>query len=196
MRISISAQSCDSVPPAPGWTVTMALSGSVSPESMVLDSSFFGEVDERGDLALEVGLGASPSRGEFEVGFDVVGAAREFGVVGEQGLQGACARASAAATARRRPRRWGRRFFLRWSASSRFRRGESKILPQLANLFADRGVGVFKIVNIALVYCEFICRRPAPAVLPAALVVAEVAEDNHREGDQAHSHANQSPWRV
>ena len=36
---SISAQSCDSVPPAPGWNVTMALSRSCSPERTVLYSS-------------------------------------------------------------------------------------------------------------------------------------------------------------
>src|SRR5579872_7492225 len=35
MRSSISAQSCDSVPPAPGWIVTIALRASFSPESKV-----------------------------------------------------------------------------------------------------------------------------------------------------------------
>ena len=35
MRNSISAQSCDSVPPAPGWIVTMAFLRSSSPESIV-----------------------------------------------------------------------------------------------------------------------------------------------------------------
>ena len=35
MRMSISAQSCDSVPPAPGWIVTIAFLRSSSPESIV-----------------------------------------------------------------------------------------------------------------------------------------------------------------
>ncbi len=39
MRSSISAQSCASVPPAPGWIVTMALPGSCSPPSMRCSSS-------------------------------------------------------------------------------------------------------------------------------------------------------------
>ena len=47
----------------------------------------FGEVDEGGDLAGEVGLGVLAFFGEFEVGFDVVGAAGEFGVVGEEGFE-------------------------------------------------------------------------------------------------------------
>ena len=39
MRSSISAQSCDSVPPAPGWMVTMALARSCSPPSIFLISA-------------------------------------------------------------------------------------------------------------------------------------------------------------
>src|ERR1051325_7543006 len=39
MRMSISAQSCDSVPPAPGWMMTSAPSRSCSPESRLLVSS-------------------------------------------------------------------------------------------------------------------------------------------------------------
>ena len=39
MRSSISAQSCDSVPPAPGWMVTMALARSCSPPSIFLVSA-------------------------------------------------------------------------------------------------------------------------------------------------------------
>src|SRR5687768_177210 len=39
MRSSISAQSCDSVPPAPGWIVTMALAWSCSPASIFLLSA-------------------------------------------------------------------------------------------------------------------------------------------------------------
>jgi hypothetical protein len=103
----------DSVPPAPGWTVTMALSGSVSPESMVLDSSFSAKSTEGGDLALEVGLGVFAFAGEFEVGFDVVGAAGEFGVVGEQSFEALALAHEGLRRARRRPRRWGRRSFLR-----------------------------------------------------------------------------------
>ena len=38
MRNSISAQSCDSVPPAPGWMVTMAFLQSCSPPSIFLIS--------------------------------------------------------------------------------------------------------------------------------------------------------------
>ena len=39
MRSSISAQSCDSVPPAPGWMVTIALLRSCSPPSIFLISA-------------------------------------------------------------------------------------------------------------------------------------------------------------
>ena len=52
-----------------------------------LGFELLGEVDERGDLAREVGLGVFAFAGEFEVGFDVVGAAGEFGVVGEEGFE-------------------------------------------------------------------------------------------------------------
>src|ERR1041385_6896135 len=38
MRRSISAQSCDSVPPAPGWMETMSSRSSCSPESFMLSS--------------------------------------------------------------------------------------------------------------------------------------------------------------
>src|ERR1043165_5195223 len=38
MRRSISAQSCDSVPPAPGWMETMASRSSCSPESFMVSS--------------------------------------------------------------------------------------------------------------------------------------------------------------
>src|SRR5579871_4045995 len=41
----------------------------------------------------------------------------------------------------------GSEVFSSMVASSRRRRAESKILPQIAHLFADRGVGVFKIAN-------------------------------------------------
>ena len=41
----------------------------------------------------------------------------------------------------------GSEVFSSMTASSRRRRAESKILPQIANLFADRGVGVFEIAN-------------------------------------------------
>ena len=52
-----------------------------------LGLELFGEVDEGGDLAGEVGLGVFAFAGEFEVSLDVVGAAGEFGVVGEKGLE-------------------------------------------------------------------------------------------------------------
>ena len=87
MRMSISAQSWDSVPPAPGCTTTMALSGSVSSESMVFDSSFSAKSTREGISRARSGSVFSPSLGEFEVGFDVVGAAGEFGVVGEEGFE-------------------------------------------------------------------------------------------------------------
>ncbi len=48
---------------------------------------FFREVDQSGDLANEVGLSVLAFAGEFEVGFDVVGAAGEFCVVGKEGFE-------------------------------------------------------------------------------------------------------------
>jgi len=46
-----------------------------------------GELDERGDLAVEIRLGIFAFAGEVEVGFDVVGAAGKFGVIGKEGLE-------------------------------------------------------------------------------------------------------------
>ena len=48
---------------------------------------FFGEVDQRGDLAGEIGFGSFALLGELEVGFDVVGATSQFSIVGEQGFE-------------------------------------------------------------------------------------------------------------
>jgi hypothetical protein len=107
-----------------------------------LGFELFGELDERGDLAFEVGLGGFAFAGEFEVGLDVVGAAGEFGVVGEEGFEALALAHERLRRARRRPRRWGRRSFLRWRLVRGLRREESKILPQLAHFFADRGVGI------------------------------------------------------
>ncbi len=47
----------------------------------------FGEVEQSRNLASEVGLGVFAFASQFEVGFDVVGAASEVGVVGEQGFE-------------------------------------------------------------------------------------------------------------
>ena len=47
MRISMAAQSCDSVPPAPGLIVTMALRCASSPRSMLLNSRFLGTLFPR-----------------------------------------------------------------------------------------------------------------------------------------------------
>src|SRR5271167_4858005 len=69
MRSSISAQSCDSVPPAPGWMVTMALRASFSPESSVLVSS------------------SSTLARQLEVGVDVVAAALQVGLGGQRFFQ-------------------------------------------------------------------------------------------------------------
>ena len=46
-----------------------------------------GELHQRGNLAFEVGLGRLAFLRQLEVGLDVVGAAEEFGVVGQQRLQ-------------------------------------------------------------------------------------------------------------
>ena len=48
---------------------------------------FFGEVNQGWDLADEVWLGVFAFFGEFEVGFDVVGAAGKLCVVGEEGFE-------------------------------------------------------------------------------------------------------------
>ena len=58
MRSSISAQSCDSVPPAPGWMARMAFFSSSAPESLSCSSSLL----ELGLQAVEeaVELGSSP----------------------------------------------------------------------------------------------------------------------------------------
>jgi hypothetical protein len=55
MRSSISAQSWLSVPPAPGWMVTMAARASFSPESSMPSSSFSRRAAKRLHLAARVG---------------------------------------------------------------------------------------------------------------------------------------------
>ena len=54
MRSSISAQSCDSVPPAPGWIVTIAFLRSCSPPSIFLVSPASTCVDELVEGAAEI----------------------------------------------------------------------------------------------------------------------------------------------
>ena len=54
MRISISAQSCDSVPPAPGWIVTIAFLRSSSPESIVRISPVWTSLVEPSSAAREI----------------------------------------------------------------------------------------------------------------------------------------------
>ena len=54
---------------------------------MVFDSSLSANSIERRNLAGEVGLGVFALFGELEVGLDVVGAASEFGVVGQQSFE-------------------------------------------------------------------------------------------------------------
>ena len=52
-----------------------------------LGFELLGEVDQRRDFSLEVGLDRLAFLGEFEVGLDVVLPAGEFGVVGQQRFQ-------------------------------------------------------------------------------------------------------------
>ncbi len=52
---SISAQSCDSVPPAPGWIDTMALELSYSPPSIFRTSAVSTSASSSFKLALEIG---------------------------------------------------------------------------------------------------------------------------------------------
>ena len=54
IRISISAQSCDSVPPAPGWIVTIAFFRSSSPESIVRISAVWTSRSYASSAALEL----------------------------------------------------------------------------------------------------------------------------------------------
>jgi hypothetical protein len=59
----------------------------------------------------------------------------------------------------------GSEVFSSMMASSRRRRAESKILPQIANLVADRGVGVFEIAkHRSLVYGN-LARRLNPRAI-------------------------------
>ena len=54
MRNSICAQSCDSVPPAPGWIDTSAPSRSYSPDSRLFELEVTDLLDERVELARQV----------------------------------------------------------------------------------------------------------------------------------------------
>ena len=65
----------------------MALSGSVSPESMVFDSSFSANSTSAGISRSRSGSVVFAFARQLEVGLDIVGAARELRIVGKQGLQ-------------------------------------------------------------------------------------------------------------
>ena len=76
----------------------------------------------------------------------------EFCVVGEQSFE-ALAFAHQRLRARGSAQMVGSAVFSSMAASSRRRRAESKILPQIAHFVADRGVGVFEIAkHMDLVY--------------------------------------------
>ncbi len=87
MRISISAQSCDSVPPAPGWMVTMALRAVVLTREQGLGFEFVDLGAEFVDLAFELGIDALAFTRQLEVGVDVVAATRQVGLVGQRFFQ-------------------------------------------------------------------------------------------------------------
>ncbi len=87
MRISISAQSWLSVPPAPGCTVTIAFSGSVSPESIVRVSSSSAYLPSDGDLALQLRLHRLALARQLEVRLHVAGPPLQLDIEGKLLLQ-------------------------------------------------------------------------------------------------------------
>ena len=133
-----------SVPPAPGCTVTMAFSGSVSPESMVRNSSWSTWSRRLVDLALEIGSNRFAFPSQLEIGFNVAGAPLQLGIVGQlpsirfRSRMIGCDSAGFDHSA-------GSASLVSMAASSVRRRGASKILPQTADFFADGSVSKFKI---------------------------------------------------
>ena len=99
MRSSISAQSCDSVPPAPGLMVMMAFRRSFSPESSVSVSSSAMYVSAESisrsmSCRTDSRWAASVSScGQVEIGFDVAGNASELFFRGDAAFGAACAAA-------------------------------------------------------------------------------------------------------
>ncbi len=87
MRISISAQSWLSVPPAPGCTVTIAFSAIRLAREHRLRFELLREIHQRRYLALQVRLRRLTLLRQLEVRLDVVHAPRQFGIVGQQRLQ-------------------------------------------------------------------------------------------------------------
>ena len=77
MRSSISAQSCDSVPPAPGWIVTIAFLRSCSPPSIFLVSPASTASDEIVEPAGQIVGDRLPRLGPFDEHGEIVGAAPE-----------------------------------------------------------------------------------------------------------------------
>src|SRR5580698_10466490 len=71
----------------------------------------------------------------------------------------------------------GSAIFSSTTASSRFRRDESKILPQFAYSVAHRGVGIFKVTQHRdLVYVNFVRRLNArPSAVTRAQVQAKIS---------------------
>ena len=93
MRSSISAQSCDSIPPAPGLMVMMAFRRSFSPESSVTVSSSETYVVGRGHFALDFLQERIALRGVFfflgqmKIGVDIAGHGLQLRVGSENRLR-------------------------------------------------------------------------------------------------------------
>ena len=126
MRSSISAQSCDSVPPAPGWMVTMALRASFSPESSVLVSSSSTLRAQLRDLARQTRLPPSRLRAPARSKRRCRSCGAPVRLRWPALLPGACAAASPAAIARDSPRSWGRRFSFPVRLAARGRRARQR----------------------------------------------------------------------
>ena len=73
----MSAQSCDSVPPAPGWMVTIALRPSFSPGQQAFGFQAINQIPQPVNLAPQVGFNVFPFAAQVEIGGDVVAAAHQ-----------------------------------------------------------------------------------------------------------------------
>ena len=73
MRSSISAQSCDSVPPAPGWMVTIAFLRSCSPPSIFLISAGLDFLLELVEGLRELGVDGLARLGPLDEHGEIVG---------------------------------------------------------------------------------------------------------------------------
>src|SRR5882672_5591560 len=149
MRMSICAQSCASVPPAPAWMSRNALCASISPGNMRANSSFL-SVDSRGARSFSTAarVPASPSSSASSVS----AAASLSPPVRRSSVSTVCSR-----RARSRPNSWALSglFQIAGSSSSRRTSSSRSFLASYSKVPPERHGTLFEVLQVALELGDF-----------------------------------------